>query len=112
MMVLDTTATSMLHVIDPTTLRDPATGIWYGVQYLAQLLKQFSGDVARAVSAYNTGAGRAKLSAAGTYPNQGYVSKVLGFLKRYQGTAVAAAPAALLLILGLLLSRRRRRRAA
>lgn len=112
MMVLDTTATSVLGVADPASLKDPARGIWYGVQYLAQLLKRFPGDVARAVSAYNAGPGNAKLSTAGKYPNQDYVNKVLAFWKRYRGAVVAVAPAAALLLIGGLLLFSARRRAA
>jgi len=91
MMVLDSTAATF-GIQDPTMLSArPSIGIWYGVRQLAKLLKQFGGDTARAVSAYNTGAGRAKLSAAGTYPNQPYVNSVLDFWNRYQGTTIAAA---------------------
>lgn len=113
MMVLDTTATSIFHLSDPSALKDPALGIWYGVAYLAQQLKRFPGDVARAVSAYNAGAGNARLNASGTYRNQSYVSAVLGFLKQYQGTvAVSAVPLSLIVIGGLLYLTARRRRAA
>jgi soluble lytic murein transglycosylase-like protein len=108
MMVLDTTARSEFNVSNPRTLRNPALGIWYGVAYLAQMLRKFPGDVARAVSAYNTGPARAKLSRAGKFPNQPYVTKVFELLRRYQGAAVVAAPAALLVLGGLLLLRRLR----
>lgn len=112
MMVLDTTATSVFHVKDPSTLRDPATGIWYGVAYLAQLLKKFPNSPTQAISAYNAGAGNAHLTAAGVYPNQSYVMGVLAFLKQYRGAAVAAVPVALFVVGGLLYLTARRRRAA
>ena len=112
MMVLDTTATSVFHVANPSTLKDPRLGIWYGVAYFASLLKKFPGHPTQAISAYNTGAGRAKLTASGTFPNQDYVTKVLGFLKRYQGAAVSAAPVVALLVVGGLLLLSARRRAA
>jgi uncharacterized protein (TIGR03382 family) len=109
MMVLDSTARG-LGVRSPATLKDPATGIWYGVKYLAGLLRQFPGDVARAVASYN--AGPSAPDAAGHYKNQPYVDRVLAFWRRFRGVAVASAPAAGLLAVGvlvlLLLSRRRR----
>lgn len=115
MMVLDSTATSVLGVSDPTTLKDPATGIWYGVEYLAQLLKWAGGDVNRAVSAYNTGKGNATPNAAGVYPNQSYIVKVLGYWNTFKRAVVASAPATvpllLLMLLGWFLVTRRRRAA-
>jgi soluble lytic murein transglycosylase-like protein len=91
MMVLDSTAATF-GIQDPTMLSArPAIGIWYGVRQFAKLLQQFGGDTERAISAYNTGAGRAKLSTSGTYPNQAYIDSVLDFWNRYQGTAIAAA---------------------
>ncbi len=111
MMVLDTTATSVFHLADPTALVDPGLGIWYGVGYLAQQLKRFPGSPTRAISAYNAGAGNAHLTASGTYPNQPYVNKVLALLKQYRGAAAVAVPTAILLVGGLLLLSARRRAA-
>ena len=114
MMVLDSTARA-LGVNDPHLLRDPALGIWYGVRVLAEELRRFSGDVARALSAYNTGPVRAQRNAQGKFPNQPYVDKVLGFWQRFRSVAVAAAPAAgvaALAVLVLVLATRRRRLAA
>jgi hypothetical protein len=113
MMVLDTTAATF-GIADPTMLqKSPAIGIWYGVRQLAKLLAQFPGDTARAVSAYNTGAGRAKQSTTtGLFPNQAYVNDVLDFWSTYQGPVLlAAAPLAILAVAGLLLVARRRRAA-
>lgn len=116
MQVEDITATSVLHV-DPASLLDPATGIYYGTQYLASLIQRFKGDATRAISAYNAGPGKAKVNpSTGQYPNQQYVIDVLGFWNSFKRAAVAAAPAVLpLLVLGGLalyyLSQRRRRAA-
>ncbi len=51
-----------------------------GAKYLSQLLRQFDGDTARALAAYNAGPGR--VSKAGGVPSfaQGYVDKVMGYL--------------------------------
>lgn len=115
MMVLDSTATSVLGVSNPTTLKDPATGIWYGVQYLAQLLKWAGGDIHRAVSAYNTGKGNAHPNASGVYPNQSYIVKVLGYWNSFKRAMAASAPTAvpllLLAVIGFVLASRRRRAA-
>lgn len=111
MMVLDTTARAY-GVADPASLKDPARGIYYGVRNLAELLRQFRGDVPAAVSAYNTGPSRAKRNAQGKFPNQAYVDAVLGFWKRYGGAVAAGGGVLVLLVLGLLLLRSRRLRAA
>lgn len=113
MMVLDSTATT-LGVSDPTTLKDPATGIYYGVQQLALLLKWAGGNVNKAISAYNIGKGRAKPNAQGLYPNQSYVVKVLGYWNRFKRAVVASAPVTVpLVLIGVVvfLAMRRRRAA-
>ena len=53
MQLMDATA-AMLGVTNPF---DPVQNINAGVKYLAQLLNQFSGDVAKALAAYNWGPG-------------------------------------------------------
>lgn len=111
MMVLDTTARAY-GVKDPATLKAPALGIYYGVRNLAELLRQFKGDTAAAVSAYNTGPVRAKRNAAGKFPNQAYVDAVLKFWKQYGGAVAAGGGGALLLLLAGLWLVARRRRAA
>jgi soluble lytic murein transglycosylase-like protein len=50
--------------VDPT---DPTQNIQGGIQYLAQLLKQYGGDVSSALWAYNAGPGN---EAAGILPAQ------------------------------------------
>jgi soluble lytic murein transglycosylase-like protein len=110
MQVQDSTA-AMHGVSDPTTLLVPSIGIRIGTFELARLVKAFPGDTARAIAAYNAGAGNAKRSAAGTFVNQSYVDAVLGFWQKYRGVVTASASAAGLVALGLLawflLSRRR-----
>jgi hypothetical protein len=43
------------RMLGVTNRRDPAQSIEGGVKYLSQLLKQFNGDVTKAVAAYNAG---------------------------------------------------------
>ncbi len=110
MMVYDDTAHAY-GISDPSLLKDPALGIWYGVRYLGQQLKTFWGDTARAVSAYNAGPGNAvRNRTTDRFPNQPYVDAVLSFWNRYKG-AVTGGAAALVIVGGLtwyLLARRRR----
>lgn len=109
MMVLDTTA-AMYGVSDPTELTDPATGIYWGVRYLADQLRRFPGDIPRAVSAYNAGPGNANRNAAGKFPNQSYVDSVMGWWKLYGGGALAGGAAIIGLLVGVFLLLRARRR--
>jgi soluble lytic murein transglycosylase-like protein len=93
-------------------LHKPGPGILYGVKYLAQQIKRYPGDYARAAAAYNAGPGNVK--PGGSIPNPTYVDKVLGFARYFQEVARAAAPAAAVLAalaLGYLLIARRRRAA-
>ena len=89
MMVLDSTAIG-LGATNPAALKDPATGILYGVQYLAGLLHRFPGDIPRAISAYNTGPGNAVRNPAGRFPNQPYVDAVTVWWQTYKYAAPAA----------------------
>ena len=60
-------------------VRDPynaAQNIDGGTKYLAQLIKQFSGDVRKALAAYNAGPTRAKSSKPLPKETQNYVKKV------------------------------------
>lgn len=110
MMVLDSTAAA-LGSRNPPALQHPALGIYYGVKYLASLLRQFGGDVARAVAAYNAGPD-VRRGPTGRFPNQSYVDRVLSFWQRFKRLAVGAAPAAAVIavvaLLWFLASRRRR----
>jgi len=111
MMVLDSTAVE-LGASNPAALKDPATGILYGVRYFAGLLKRFPGDTARAISAYNTGPGNAVRNSAGRFPNQSYVDSVSGWWRVYKYAAVGGGSALGLISLALFvwsLVRRRRR---
>jgi soluble lytic murein transglycosylase-like protein len=109
MMVLDSTAVG-LGASNPAALRDPATGIDYGVRYFAGLLQRFPGDTARAISAYNTGPGNAVRNAAGRFPNQFYVDAVSGWWKTYKYAAPAAGSLLSLIPLALFLWSRFRKR--
>lgn len=107
MMVYDTTAAG-LGIADPTTLKDPATGIWWGVHELADRLRRYPGDTPRAIATYN--AFSAQRNAAGRFPNQPYVDVVLGWWKVYGGGAAGAGAAILGLVVGVFLLLRARRR--
>ena len=107
MHVKDSTAI-WLGLADPLKLLNPATGIWYGVKYLAQQLRRFAGDVERAVSAYNAGPGRANRSAAGRFPNQAYVDRVMSFYQQFARAAVPTLGVLAVAALVVLLARRRR----
>lgn len=112
MMVLDSTARGM-GATNPVALMAPAVGISYGVRYLAGLLRQFPGDTARAVSAYNTGPGNASRNAAGRFPNQPYVDLVFKFWRAYGGGPAAAGVLVLALsVAAAIYVSRRHRRAA
>lgn len=96
-----------LGVMPPSILRDkPELGIWYGVRWFASLLKKFNGDQARALSAYNAGAGNAVRNATGRFPNQTYVDDVLRFAGSHAGGSVLVV--ALAMVAGLALARRRK----
>jgi len=110
MQVQDTTA-AMHGITDPKTLVIPSIGIRIGTFELARLLRLFPGDTARAVAAYNAGAGNSGRNAAGRFVNQSYVDAVLSFWSRFKRVAIAAAPAGGLIAAALLVwwwSRRRR----
>lgn len=109
MMVLDSTARSF-GVKDPATLKDPATGIWWGVRYLAEQLDNFPGDRDRAIAAYNAGPGNARRGAGGRFPNQAYVDAVKGWWRLYGGGAAGIAATVLGVTVGLFLLLRARRR--
>jgi soluble lytic murein transglycosylase-like protein len=109
MMVLDSTARG-LGATNPASLKDPATGIDYGVRYFAGLLKRFPGDIARAISAYNTGPGNAVRNPSGRFPNQSYVDAVSTWWKTYKYAAPAAGSILSLIPLALFLWSRFRKR--
>ena len=109
MMVLDSTAAS-LGATNPAALKDPATGISYGVRYFAGLLKRFPGDTARAISAYNTGPGNAVRNISGRFPNQPYVDAVSAWWKTYKYAAVGGGSILSLIPLALFLWSRFRKR--
>jgi len=81
MQVLPSTAEQVLgRPVDCDDLKNPAIGMAAGVRYLELMLDTFGGDVARAVSAYNTGPGGAF--------NRSYVSKVSKALKSLFGRSI------------------------
>ncbi|MGH7186957.1 MAG: lytic transglycosylase domain-containing protein, partial [Pseudomonadota bacterium] len=88
MMVLDSTARGY-GVSDPTRLREPGLGIWYGVRVLGDELRRFGGDVGRALAAYNGGP-RAGRGTPGAFSNQTYVNTVLGYYRQFRAAALPA----------------------
>ena len=63
---------------------DPAQNIEGGSKYIAQLIRQFGGDVSKALMAYNCGAGNVK---KGRIPAESkrYAQKVLSIYRRLKG---------------------------
>ena len=111
MQVKDSTA-AMHGISEPQSLAIPSLGIRIGTFELTRLLRLFAGDTARAVAAYNAGAGNARRNASGRFFNQPYVDAVLGFWSRFKSVAVSSAPAAGLIALALFWWWSRRRRLA
>lgn len=103
--VNDTTAQDF-GISPASIMRDkPELGIWYGVKKFASLLRDFHGDIATALSAYNAGKGNAVRSpATGKFPNQSYVDAVL----KYAGVGAGVLLVGLAVLAGLALVRRRR----
>lgn len=74
--ILTPTAQWLGYTGTPRGLLDPATGLYWGLRYLAYQLKRYNGNVAQAVAAYN--AGTAKPDGKGGFvTTPGYVSFVL-----------------------------------
>jgi hypothetical protein len=83
MQTLYRTARDMGYTGAPEGLFDPATSIEYGTRYLKRQLLRYSGETARAVAAYN--AGTAYTRADGSFVNQPYVDRVMGFYASFRG---------------------------
>jgi soluble lytic murein transglycosylase-like protein len=69
-----------------SVLCEPVVGIEYGCQVLASKFERYDGVTLDAVAAYN--AGSVRLSADGSYANQGYVDKVMREYARQRGDVV------------------------
>jgi soluble lytic murein transglycosylase-like protein len=80
---------SSLGVTDPT---DPTQSINGGARYLAQQLKTFGGDTAKALAAYNAGPGAVQqYGGVPPYPEtQNYVKSVLANAAQYEGAQTTA----------------------
>jgi soluble lytic murein transglycosylase-like protein len=83
---------SSLGVTEPL---NPAQSIEGGARYLGQLLRQFSGNTADALAAYNAGPGAVqRYGGVPPYPEtQQYVSKVLANAAAYSSSSPTAAAA-------------------
>ncbi len=82
-----------LGVRDP---RDPVQAIEGGAKYLAEQLRRFGGDEAKALAAYNAGPGAVQRH-GGVPPyaeTRQYVQRVLAFAEQYRAAAGSAAPPA------------------
>jgi soluble lytic murein transglycosylase-like protein len=80
---------SSLGVTDPT---DPAQSIDGGAHYLAEQLKTFGGDTAKALAAYNAGPGAVQ-QYGGVPPyaeTQNYVKNVMANADQYRGAQTTA----------------------
>ena len=62
-------------------LYNPSINIEAGTKYLAYQLKRYSGDIKKALAAYN--AGSTKYTLAGTFINQGYVDRTWEYYQEY-----------------------------
>lgn len=97
MQLVDSTA-AMLGVTDPFNV---VQNVYGGVRYIAQLIQQFGGDVAKAVAAYNVGPGRVTSAVAQYAGNwlaavpaetQAYVAALLGVTPQPATPAPPGAP--------------------
>jgi soluble lytic murein transglycosylase-like protein len=82
-----------LGVRDP---RDPVQAIEGGAKYLAEQLRRFGGDPAKALAAYNAGPGAVQRH-GGVPPyaeTQQYVQRVLAFAEQYRGAGGSTATTA------------------
>jgi Rod binding domain-containing protein len=64
----------------------PAQNIYGGTKYIAQMLKEFDGDLEKSLAAYNAGPGNVK-KYKGIPPfneTQNYVTRVMGYLKHLE----------------------------
>jgi soluble lytic murein transglycosylase-like protein len=109
MQVQDSTG-AMHGISEASSMALPSIGIRIGTLELARLMQLFPGDTARAVAAYNAGAGNAARNATGKFFNQAYVDAVLGFWNKYRGPLAAGGAALLALLLLLFVTLRRRAR--
>lgn len=90
MQILYQTAKMMGYAGTPEGLFDPAVNIQFGSAYLAHQVTRYQGDVPSAIAAYN--AGTARKNPDGTFTNQGYVDKVLGYWREFQQRDRPAPP--------------------
>lgn len=80
--VLSRTARGMGYTGVLSGLFDVGTNLTLGATYLGQQLARYSGDIAKAVAAYN--AGSARYTSGGAFINQVYVDRVLGYLDYFR----------------------------
>lgn len=89
MQILYATAKMMGYTGTPEGLFDPEINIRFGSAYLTHQLTRYGGDVPSALSAYN--AGTAFRKPDGTFTNQPYVDRALGYYRELQAREVPPA---------------------
>lgn len=62
-------------------LYNAGTNIDIGTKYIAKQLSRYSGDIPKAIAAYNAGSAKYKLN--GDFINQNYVDTVMGYYQEY-----------------------------
>lgn len=92
MQILYGTARWMGYSGAPEGLFDPETNLEFGIRFLQKMLYQFRGNIALAVSAYNTGPGNVAVLPNGQLTNQTYVDRVLTFFRSFRGREAEEPP--------------------
>ena len=70
--------------INRQMLFDPAFNVEVGTKYLRYLLNRYSGDLKKAIAAYNAGSAKYSSSGDGSFINQSYVDYVYGWYLTYK----------------------------
>ena len=92
-------AKGLMQIIDPTAeylginnIWNPKENIMGGTKYLAQLLRQYGGDVKLALAGYNAGPGKVdEFQGIPPYKEtQNYVNRVLAYLKNFEEKTYAS----------------------
>ncbi len=77
MQIMGATARELGFTRPLVRLCEPMLGVEYGCRYLKKQLDRYSGDVYKAVAAYNAGSARRSVLHPSKFKNQVYVDKVM-----------------------------------